>query len=76
MSAVIDPIFSFNIWLIVKWFYMIAFILYTLFALVIVRQVSLMTQTVNEGMNLPVKTFSYLHLLISIIITVIGFLIL
>jgi hypothetical protein len=40
--------------------------MYTVFALVVIRQVSLMTQTVKTGLEMELKILSWLHLMFAV----------
>jgi len=46
--------------------------LYLVFAIVIVKQVSMMTKNVNDKFNGVVIAFSYIHLALAIFLMVIG----
>jgi len=68
------PIFS--IWLVAKVFLCFAIFLYVIFALVIVRQVSIMLATLELGFETPIRILSWLHLLFAIAVFVLALLIL
>lgn len=70
------PIFGISIWLIAKIAALILLALYLVFALVVVRQVQLMTDTVEVGFEGPIRAFSYLHLIFAVIIFIAAILIL
>jgi hypothetical protein len=51
---------------ILKGFAVFALVLYTIFALVLVRQVQLMTDTLVVGFEKPVRLLSVVHLLFAV----------
>lgn len=65
-----------SIWGIAKFFAIFALILYIVFALVVVRQIRLMTDTLEVGFESPIKLLGYLHLGVAILVLVISLLIL
>jgi hypothetical protein len=71
-----NPITDFNIWLPVGIFYLIALFIYFLFSFIIIRQIHLMTQTLNGSMDSYIKTIGYLNLAFSIIIFIVGLIVL
>ncbi len=58
---------------ILKWMTLIAFGVYILFALVIVRQIALMTKTIKTGFEFVIKIVGYIHLLFAILIWLFAF---
>lgn len=75
MTGVI-PILNISIWLIAKIIALVLLGMYLIFALVVVRQVQLMTDTIEVGFEAPIRLFSYLHLIFAILIFVIAIIIL
>ena len=65
-----------SIWLVAKVFLCFAIFLYVIFALVIVRQVSIMLATLELGFETPIRILSWLHLLFAIAVFVLALLIL
>lgn len=55
-----------SIWFIAKIFVIIALIVYVVFALVVVRQVQLMSRTVEVGFEIPIKMLVLAHLIFAI----------
>ena len=51
-----------DLWLIGKLFALLAFVVYVVFAGVVLRQVYLMTKTVSVGFELPLRTLAWAHL--------------
>jgi len=70
------PILGMSVWLIVKIFAILAFLIYLLFALVIVRQVRLMTETIQVGFETPLKFLSYVHLTFAGVVLLLALIIL
>ena len=66
----------FDIWLIAKIGYLIFFLLYVVFALIVNRQIGLMTNTLNGSMNLSFKTLGLLHLLLSLSLFILALVVL
>ena len=62
------PIPGTLIWGVAKGFILVAFFLYIIFSLVVVRQVQLMTETLEVGFEAQLKTISYLHLAFAILV--------
>jgi len=55
-----------TLWSGLKAMYLLGLGIYLIFALVMIRQVSLMTQALNGRMDLPLKLVSYIHLAMAI----------
>ena len=62
------PILEISIWLVAKVFVLIAFFLYIIFSVVVVRQVELMTSTLEVGFETQLKLLSYLHLAFAVFV--------
>lgn len=60
----------------VKWLYLLAFFLYVLFALIVIRQVDMMTRTFQTSAESILKVFSYIHFAVAVGILVIAVMIL
>ena len=41
---------------------------YLVFAVIVVKQVRIMTRTLRVGFETPVRTFAYLHLLFAVVV--------
>jgi prepilin signal peptidase PulO-like enzyme (type II secretory pathway) len=65
-----------SIWLMVKFFVLLALFVYIVFAFLVVREVDLMTRTVKDIFNLPIKIISWLHLVFSLLIFLLALIIL
>ena len=68
----IDLISNFTLLEVVKWFLVVGLVLYSAFAAVIVRQVGVMSTAVEDEFNGVIKTFSWAHLLMAILLTVVA----
>ncbi len=64
----ISIITNFNIWIIIKFLSLILLAMYLIFSLVVIKQVSLMTRTLQLGWENLVRTLSYVHLAFAILV--------
>ena len=62
------PFTTFTIWTVIKVAVLILLSLYFVFALVVIRQVKLMTSTLHLGFETPVIIVSYLHFAFSVLV--------
>jgi len=67
---------SFSIWPIIKIFIIIFLSIYIIFALVVVRQVQLMTKTLEVGFENQLKFLSIMHLMAAAGVLIFAILIL
>lgn len=67
---------SFTIWSIMKIFIILFLVIYIVFAFVVVRQVQLMTQTLEVGFEGQLKFLAFIHLLFAVATLILAFLIL
>jgi hypothetical protein len=58
----------------VKWFLVIGLLMYSFFATVVVKQVGIMSETVDSDLNPVVKIFARLHLLLSVLLLAVALL--
>jgi hypothetical protein len=65
-----------NIWPVVKIFVLFGLTLYLIFALVVIRQVQLMTKTIKMNFEAPVKILALVHLLFAIAVFLFALIIL
>lgn len=70
------PIIGISIWPIVKIFIIILMVMYLIFAFVVVRQVQLMTDTLEVGFESQLRFLSFIHLLFAIAVLVFSLIIL
>ena len=61
-SAAIDG------WFFVKLLFLLGFLLYIAFAVVVVRQVNLMIQTLDGVLNLPLKLIAWVHFGVALLV--------
>ena len=60
--------FNFNFLGALKIAYLVAILIYGVFALVLIKQVRIMTNTLEIELELPLKLISYLHLLAVVLV--------
>ena len=63
---------DFSVGGIVKWFVVAGLLMYVFFAIVVVRQTMVMTETVEGEVNWLVKLLGWLHLGIAILLVVLA----
>ena len=61
-----DMIRDFNIWFLIKILFLIGLVIYLAFAVIVIRQVGLMSKTVNGPLEVPIKSIVWIHLLVAI----------
>lgn len=59
---------GFNIWILFKALSLVLLGMYLIFALVVVRQVKMMTDTLQLGFETPAKLLAYIHLAFAILV--------
>lgn len=59
-----------TIWVIVKIFFIIGLLVYNVFAIVVLRQAGIMTQTLKVGFELPIKLLAWIHLIFALSILI------
>jgi len=69
-------IFSFSIWPLIKIFVLVSLSLYIIFAIVVIRQVQLMTDTLEVGFETQLRIASYIHFLFAVSVLIFAFIIL
>ena len=69
-------ILSLSIWPIIKILVIILLAIYIIFAIVVVRQVQLMTDTLEVGFETQIKFLSFLHFLFAVAVLVFAIVIL
>ena len=70
------PLIGISVWFVAKIFVIFAMFIYLIFALVVVRQVKLMTDTLEVGFELPIRILSYVHLVFAVLVLLAAFVIL
>ncbi len=76
MINFLEETLGFSIWGIVKLFFILALVLYIIFAVVIVRQVKLMGQTISDKNNYLLSLIAWLHLAIALFVFLLAWIIL
>lgn len=70
------PDLSLSVWGVAKWFVVFGFGIYLVFAFVVVRQVKLMTDTLEVDFEKPVIFLAYIHLLFAICVLLLSVIVL
>lgn len=70
------PLLGIQISLVIKIFSLILLGLYLIFALVVVRQVQLMTDTLQVGFEASIKLISWIHLIFAAVVFLVALVIL
>jgi hypothetical protein len=65
-----------SLWLLLKIGFLMAYLLYVLFAVVMMAQVKQMTKTIDAGMNRTLLTLSKFHMLLAIGLLVLALVVL
>lgn len=72
----IIPVIDVSVWFIVKIFALFALLIYVVFSVVVVRQVNLMTETLEVGFELPLKVVALAHLILAVLVFLFALIIL
>ena len=70
------PVIGVSVWFIVKIFVLFALLVYTIFSVVVVRQVNLMTETLKVGLESPLKIIALTQLILAILVFIFALIIL
>lgn len=60
------PLLGISVWLAVKIFILLFLAIYIVFALVVIRQIKLMLQTLDIGLNLIIRFIGWAHFLFAV----------
>lgn len=60
------PEINLPVWFFAKIAFLFAILVYVFFAAVVVRQVYLMTQTLQVGLETPLRIIAWIHLLVAV----------
>lgn len=63
-----NPILGISIWPVIKIASLILMSIYIVFAFIIVRQVKIMTDTLQLGFEAPIRVLSYIHLIFAVFV--------
>jgi hypothetical protein len=66
MEVLIDFFSGTGIWTIAKILVIIGLVIYLIFALVVVKQVKMMTKVISGDLDLLIKLISWVHFLVTI----------
>jgi len=66
MTPFVENLSVDSIWVVLKWLYVLGFMLYTIFALVVVSQVRQMTHTLNGSIDSMISLLAFVHLMVAI----------
>ncbi|HTK03158.1 MAG TPA: DUF5657 family protein [Alphaproteobacteria bacterium] len=67
---------DFNVWILVKTLALVLLGMYLVFSLVVVRQVKMMTDTLQLGFETPAKFLAYFHLAFAVFVFIAALVIL
>lgn len=70
------PYTGISIWMVVKYFMVFGFLIYLVFALVVVKQSRLMLETLEIDFEKPILALVYLHLLFAVGVLLLSLIIL
>lgn len=70
IEDIFDQLLNLSIWVVAKVFVLIALGLYIAFAVMVLREVSLMNRTLKGVFNLPITIIAWLHLVFALLIFV------
>lgn len=76
MPDILKETIGISVWAVAKVAVLFALFIYLLFAVIVVRQVKLMGETLNGNLNLPIKVIAWIHLLVSIFVFILALIIL
>jgi len=76
IENIFQSIFHISVWALAKGVVIFTMVLYFAFALVIVRQVYMMTQVISDKLNFLVKILAWVHLLFAAVVVWIAIIIL
>lgn len=76
LQGLINFLLSLTIWHAVKLMFSLVFLLYILFSVVVMKQISLMTETLNGQLELPLKLIGIANLALAIFLFIGALLIL
>lgn len=72
MANNLSWIYSLTAFTIVKWFLVVGLVMYTAFAIIIVKQVRVMSEAIEDGFNGLISLFSWVHLAVAILLIVLA----
>jgi len=72
----LDLLINIQIWSVVKLFILFALGLYLVFAYMVIREVNLMSRTIQGVFNLPIKIIAWLNLLLAVLVFIFSLVVL
>jgi hypothetical protein len=66
------PIIGVSVWMILKILVLVGLAIYAIFALVVLRQIQLMTDTLEVGFEAPIRMLGVAHFAFSLLIFVLA----
>jgi hypothetical protein len=72
----LDIILNISVWSVAKVLMLIALVIYLIFAVVVIRQVSVMTKVVSGRLNIPLRLISWAHLIFTLLVIILSIVIL
>jgi hypothetical protein len=76
MNSPLLDLLNLTLFDLVKWMFVAGLVVYTVFAVIIVRQVKVMSEAVENNANSLFQTMSWLHLLMAILLVAFAIVIL
>lgn len=76
IEQLLQSLITLDVWVVVKWLLVLALGLYGVFAVVVVRQVQLMSRTLNGALELPLKLLAWLHMGVAVMVLLMAVVIL
>ena len=71
-----DAILSLSLFDVLKWFFVGGLVMYMAFAIVIVRQVGVMSEALEDPNNAIIAAFAWLHLGMTVLLLIISIILL
>jgi len=65
-------LYNLTAFVLVKWFLVVGLMMYTAFAVVIIRQVKVMSEAIEDEFNGLITMFAWVHLAVAIFLTVLA----
>lgn len=81
LNELFSPVFNVQqdvniFWMFMKYCFVFAFLLYLMFAIIVLRQVFMMTKTFRTSAELLLKVFAFIHLLFSLGLVILAIVVL
>lgn len=66
--SILQILANLKVYTLVKWMFVLGMLMYSAFSVVIIRQTSVMSETLKSPVNAVVKILAWLHLIMSILL--------